>query len=151
MTALANIYFAHPFWVWLAVGAVLLALEVLSGTGWLLWPAASAGVVALFTLTGINIGWPGDITLFAVLTIVSSLVGRRLMPRHVEGPNINDRTDSLPGKIGLAVAATNGRIRVMVDGAEWDAEVEGDAAPAVGDKLEVVRVLGGAKLAVRAV
>ncbi len=39
-SGLMSFYATHPFWVWLAVAAIFLAVEVATGTGWLLWPAA---------------------------------------------------------------------------------------------------------------
>ena len=39
-------WLTHPFWGWLALGAVLLVTELMTGSGWLLWPAAAAAVVA---------------------------------------------------------------------------------------------------------
>jgi membrane protein implicated in regulation of membrane protease activity len=45
MHGLTLLYTTHPFWVWLAVAAIFLAVEVATGTGWLLWPAASALLV----------------------------------------------------------------------------------------------------------
>ena len=42
MHGLMVFYLGHPMWVWLAVGALLLAAEVATGSGYLLWPAASA-------------------------------------------------------------------------------------------------------------
>ena len=45
MGAVEAFYFAHPFWSWLAVGAVFLIVEVMTGSGWLLWPAGSAAAV----------------------------------------------------------------------------------------------------------
>ncbi|MDB5452331.1 MAG: NfeD family protein, partial [Caulobacteraceae bacterium] len=148
-----NLYFSHPFWVWLAVGAILLAIELPTGTGWLLWPSACAAVMAVLTLGGLRFGWGGEVALYAGLTIVTTLASRRFSPkRGAQGPDINDRTSQLLGKTGLAVGAFSGGAgRVLVDGAEWDAELDAGEAPAAGGKVEVVRVLGGAKLAVRPV
>jgi inner membrane protein len=148
MAFFSELYASHPFWLWLALAAVLLACELPTGTGWLLWPAASAAVVAVLTLAGLRLGWPVEIALFALLTIVSTLISRRFMPkRRHDLPDINDRTGDLLGKTGTAVSAG----RVLVDGAEWEAEVEFGEPLQPGGKVEVVRVLGGAKLAVRPV
>ena len=46
MTVL-TLYQAHPFGAWIALAAALLALEVATGSGWLLWPSASAAVTAV--------------------------------------------------------------------------------------------------------
>lgn len=93
MHGLMVFYLGHPMWVWLAVGALLLAAEVATGSGYLLWPAASAVVVGLFTLTGLDLGLPGELALFAVLTLVSTFLARRYLPpkRLQPGPDINDR------------------------------------------------------------
>ncbi|HXQ10795.1 MAG TPA: NfeD family protein [Caulobacteraceae bacterium] len=152
MQTLLLIYESHPFWVWLAIGAVFLALEVPTASGYLLWPAASAGAVAVLTL------WlvlpPGyQLIAFAVLTIISTIVGRRLMPRHAaaDGPDISNRASGLAGRFGQAVAPfAAGQGRVFVDGAEWMAELEpGQAPPEPGARIEVVSVQGGGRLIVR--
>lgn len=153
MDSITTLYFTHPFWMWMGLAAVLLALELPTATGWLLWPSACAGLMALFKLTGIVLGWPGDLALYAVVTIVATIISRRFMPKRAHHePDINDRTSALLGKHGLAVGAFHkGAGRVLVDGAEWDAEVEGADQPGAGGKVEVVRVLGGSRLTVRTV
>ena len=153
MTFLSDLYFSHPFWVWLAVAAILLAIELPTGSGWLLWPAASAVLVGVLTLAGVRLGWGGEVVLFALVALGTTLLSRRFMPKRSSNlPDINDRTGELLGKTGLAVSAFKGGSgRVLVDGAEWDAELEFGEPPEVGAKIEVVRVLGGAKLAVRPV
>ena len=39
-------FFAHPFWAWMAIGGVFLIAELMTGSGWLLWPAGAAADVA---------------------------------------------------------------------------------------------------------
>ena len=39
MDAIAGFHALHPFWLWLAVAAAFLAVEVATGTGWLLGQA----------------------------------------------------------------------------------------------------------------
>ena len=34
MTMIADFYTNHPMWTWLSIGAVLLTIEVITGTGW---------------------------------------------------------------------------------------------------------------------
>ena len=65
-------------------------------------------------------------------------------PGPQASPDINDRTGQLLGKTGLAVGAFQGGAgRVLVDGAEWEAELDDGEAPAPGGRVEVLRVLGG--------
>lgn len=142
MQTLIDLYLAHPFWSWIAFAAVLLALEVSTSTGYLLWPSASAAVVALVTpvLPG---GFAGQLTLFAALTLVTSLLGRRFFPRTIaQGPDINDNLARLIGRHGTAVSAfENGRGRVFIDGKEWPAIAEGDT-PELHQRVEVTAAEG---------
>jgi membrane protein implicated in regulation of membrane protease activity len=151
MPAITAFMSAHPFWSWTAVAALLLAAEVGTLTGYLLWPSASAGVVAViqaFVQPGLEI----DLLIFAVLTIASSLAARRFLPIALRqpGPDINDRARRLVGRSGQAVGAfAGGRGRVFVDGAEWIAETD-EAPPAPGAAVKVVDVLGGGRLKITA-
>jgi hypothetical protein len=152
MDALAVFYSMHPFWTWLAVGALLLAVEVATGSGYLLWPAASAGVVALLTAR-LHLGLAIDVVIFAVLTIASTYLGRRYLPptSHRHGPDINDKATRLVGRFGETVGLfAAGQGRVFVDGAEWTAELAGEQpAPTPGARVEVVEVMGGGRLKVK--
>lgn len=140
----------NPFWIWLALGAALLAAELATGSGWLLWPAACAGVMAVLTaFLPIPAFWAA--LLFAVLVIGSTYASRRLLrpPEQQGQPDINDTVTRLVGHSGAAVTDfVNGSGRVFVDGKEWAAEAEGEAAPAREQKVRVTGV-NGAVLRVR--
>lgn len=150
MTSLADFYVAQPFWIWLAVGVLLLAVEAMFSTEWLLWPAVSAGVVAVMTAAGVRLGLPGEIAVFALLTVAATLLSRRLIAKaNPEGPDINDRDSRLIGQRARVVEAfIEGRGRVFVSGAEWAAEIEGEA-PREGQDVTVKRV-DGSRLTVQA-
>ena len=138
----------HPFALWIAVGGLLLAAEVGTGTGWLLWPAGAAAVTAILAL-GMPLDLPVQAMIFAVLTIVTTLAGRRFFPHRPHGRDINDTRSRLTGLAGVAAGDfQEGRGRVFVDGKEWAAELEGAASLAAGMKIMVVAV-HGAHLTVR--
>jgi membrane protein implicated in regulation of membrane protease activity len=151
MHVVATFLGAHPFWGWAAFAALLLAVEVGTATGYLLWPAASAGLVAVAQLF-ITPGLLVDLVAFAILTLVSTLVAHRFLPRGMRqpGPDINDRARDLIGRSGQAVGPfSGGRGRVFVDGAEWIAETDETAEPpAPGTTVKVIDVLGGGRLKV---
>ncbi|CAN5178096.1 NfeD family protein [soil metagenome] len=150
MDRLIHIYVAQPFWLWLAVGVVLLAIEAAISTEWLLWPAVSAGVVAVVVALGLRLGFEGEAILFAVLTLASTFASRRLVQRvnPDDHPDINDRDIRLVGQRARVVQAfVEGRGRVFVSGAEWAAEIEG-AGPAIGDSV-IVESAAGPSLRVR--
>lgn len=149
MDMLLDLYADHPFWIWMALGAAILAIEILTGSGWLLWASASAGVVAFVSLLGLSL--PAALLLYAALTIVSTLLARRYLPRSMtnEGDDINDNVARLVGHRGQAVAGFDGRSgRVSIDGKEWAAELDHGERLKAGAEVEVVGV-NGARLRVR--
>jgi membrane protein implicated in regulation of membrane protease activity len=150
MDWIANLYVDEPFWVWAGLGAGLLAIEVVTGSGWLLWAAASAAATgAAVALLGPSL--PAAIGLFAVLTLVSTLLARRYVPRAIrqDGGDINDNVARLVGHHGSAVQAFRGRSgRVFIDGKEWAAELDDGEALEAGASVRVTGV-HGARLKVR--
>ncbi len=152
MEPLANLYAAHALWVWMALAALLLAVEILTGSGWLLWASASAVAVGVAAgLLGLSAA--GAVLLYAALTIASTLLARRYLPRSVtagEG-DINDNVARLVGHRGAAAGAfVRGAGRVFIDGKEWAAELDGDEVLESGAPVEITGV-HGARLTVRAV
>ena len=150
MDMLTELHAAQPFWIWLAVGVVLLAVEAAFSTEWLLWPAVSAGVVAVVTALGLPLGFLGEVALFAALTVVATLLSRRLIQRvnPTDSPDINARDIRLIGQRARVVQAfVDGRGRVFVSGAEWAAEIDG-ASPLAGESV-IVEGMDGPKLKVR--
>ena len=149
MDWLVDIYASYPVLVWLAVAALFLAVEVSTGSGWLLWPAGSAAVVAVLTFV-LPDNLLIELAVFAALTGVTALFGRRFLPKNMgDGPDINDNFARLVGRQGSAVSIfENGEGRVFIDGKEWAAVAEG-AAPGMGQKVQVVAA-EGAVLRVRA-
>jgi membrane protein implicated in regulation of membrane protease activity len=143
MMSLADLYVAQPFWIWLAIGVLLLAVEAMFSTEWLLWPAVSAGVVAVMTAAGVRLGVPGEVAVFAVLTVIATLLSRRLISKaNPDGPDINDRDSRLVGQRARVVETfVSGRGRVFISGAEWPAEIVGEA-PVEGQDVVVMRVNG---------
>lgn len=150
MHGLMSFYATHPFWVWLAVAAIFLAIEVATGTGWLLWPAAAGLLVGLLTLV-LPLGAPLELGLFAVLTIAATYLARRFLKPVLDAgnPDLNDPSLRLVGRDGEALDGfQNGKGRVFVDGKEWAAIAPEGEPPAAGQKVLVVAV-DGAVLTVR--
>jgi membrane protein implicated in regulation of membrane protease activity len=140
----------HPVALWLSAAAALLALEVGTGSGWLLWPAGAAAIIALAVPPFVpDLQW--QLAIFAVLTIALTLAGRHFFPRvSLTGSgDINDAGARLAGSTGVvAQAFLAGQGRVFVDGQEWTAVLEGGDALALGARVQVVAV-DSARLTVR--
>jgi membrane protein implicated in regulation of membrane protease activity len=150
MHGLMAFYATHPFWVWLAVAAIFLAVEVATGTGWLLWPAAAALLVGLLSIVA-PLGLPLELGLFAALTIAATYLARRFLRPVLDAnnPDLNDPTLRLVGRDGEVLDGfANGKGRVFVDGKEWAAVAPEGEPPAAGQRVLVVAV-EGAVLTVR--
>jgi hypothetical protein len=149
MAAIVLLVEQQPGWAWLALAAILLATELATGSGYLLWPSASAGLVGVLSLVGAPLNLAMQIVLFAVLTIAATYAARRWLPRRVSSEtevDINDTRRRLIGCEGEGVAGGHGR--VFVDGKEWGAEFEDGGEPQPGQKVRVVAMLGGSRLKV---
>jgi len=152
MSGAEALFFAHPFWIWIAIGGVFLIGELMTGSGWLLWPAGSAAAVAVVARF-VPLGWPLEIVLFVAVAIVATYVGRRyLRPAASLRGDINDPGPRLIGREGEAVGPFHAGLgRAFVDGKEWAAELEGGGELASPAKVMVVALLGGARLKVKPV
>ena len=150
MGGLLAIFVDHAFLTWMAIAAVFLTIELLTGSGWLLWPAGSAALVGIIN-AGPDQSLPAQAATFAGLTIVSTYVGRRWLGRRSHGDHDpNDLLTPLIGRQGEAASTfEGGRGRVFIDGKEWAAELVGDGPLAPGGRVEVVALVGGARLKVR--
>lgn len=150
MDWLVSLYAAQPFWLWLAIGVILLGIEATASTEWLLWPAVSAGLTALLSALAPQLGLPVEIGVFAALTVAATIMSRRLIKRvnPADQPDINDRDSRLIGQRAQVVEDfVDGRGRVFVSGAEWPAEIEGRAPP-IGESV-IVETVAGPRLKVR--
>lgn len=144
MAGVIELLAAQPFWLWGGLAVALLAIEAATGTGWLLWPSASAGAVALVTLV-LDPGWAGQAVFFALLTLVTTFGARRFFPRGgaAASGDINDTSTRLIGQAARTVDAFHqGEGRVSLDGKEWAAHLQGGGSLATGDEVEVTGVRG---------
>jgi hypothetical protein len=152
MDQAAALVFHNPFWSWIAIGGMFLLAELMTGSGWLLWPAGSAAAVGLASPV-IPYGWSGEIVTFVIVAIAATYVGRRVLRPAGAGKShdINDPAPRLMGAEGESVGVFKAGLgRVFVDGKEWAAELDGGGDLAAKAKVQVVEILGGARLRVRA-
>src|SRR5687767_4916064 len=104
MDSILGLVADQPFWLWAGLTAALLAAEVATGSGWLLWATASAAVTAVVVAL-LDPSLPTAVLVFAVLTMASTLLARRYLPRPADAPggDINDNVARLVGHRGSAV------------------------------------------------
>lgn len=69
MQTLQAIYLQNPFWVWLAVGAVFVGLDIAIGSGKLIWGGVAAAALAFVNLAGVRLGSMVELGIFAVVLV----------------------------------------------------------------------------------
>jgi inner membrane protein len=133
-------------WNWMALGLVLLGLEIVVPGIFLLWIGIAAIIVGSLTLM---IGgaamwtWQLQIVLFLILSLVSAYIGKKVMAKG-EGvsdePFLNQRAEQLVGRTAtLAEPIAEGRGRIKLGDTQW--RVNGPDMP-VGTKVKVVSTDG---------
>ena len=151
MSLVTAFYAEHALWIWAGACAALLAIEVMTGSGWLLWASAAAGLTGILALA-FDLPPATAVLVFALLTILSTLLARRYLPRSLAA-NDGDINDNLSRLIGQRAAVSQAFVsnvgRVFIDGKEWPAELEGGEEAPVGASVTVADI-DGVRLRVRA-
>ncbi|MBY0532920.1 MAG: NfeD family protein [Xanthobacteraceae bacterium] len=129
-------------WNWFIVGGLLLALEVMVPGTFMLWlglAAIATGVIGFI----VSMSWQAQIVVFAILSVISVLLGRRIYPTVVtetDKPFLNRRHDAFVGRVfTLDEPIVHGVGRVRVDDSTW--RVTGPDCPA-GTKVRVEKADG---------
>lgn len=130
---------------WVIIGVLLLILEVLTGTTYILWPAVSALFVGLLVFV-LPLGWEMQFILFFILSTVLLIVGhthiRPRLNRDDAAEDLNDRAKTMIGRRVRAIADFDtGLGRVQVGDTQWRALMASGNAKA-GDELKVTSVKG---------
>ncbi len=140
-------------WHWWALAGVILVLELLTGTTYLLWPAAAAALVGVVHLSPLDVGVTGEIILFAVFTGALGIFGDRFVrPRWfaTDKPLLNERSAQIIGDAVTAVDDFSGADgRVHYGDSEWSARTSDGSSPRAGARL-VITGVDGARLIVAA-
>jgi inner membrane protein len=129
-------------WHWLALGAILVAVEIISPTFYFLWPGLAAGVVgaALYLFPALR---PQDqIILFAVLAVLTTVAWKRFAPPDWASaephPTLNRRTAHYVGRhVKVAEGFAGGRGAVWIDDSRWSATSEDGSNPIPGEMVVV--------------
>jgi len=116
-------------WHWLAVGLVLLSLEMMLGTFDLLWVSIAAGITSAFTAIAPDgmAGWQSQLVVFAVASTALFIMGRTLFRRMRENveehPTLNKRMAGTLGQRGVVADDFSGGIgRVKLGDTVWSAQ-----------------------------
>lgn len=140
-------------WWWVGLAGVFLIGELVTGTTYLLWPAAAAFIVGIATALFAALGWPFQFLIFAIISIALLWIGDRYVrPRLKQGTDsgLNSRATYLVGQRVTVVVATGASGRVRAGDTEWSAETADGSALETGQTVTVAE-LRGTTLVVRPV
>jgi membrane protein implicated in regulation of membrane protease activity len=129
-------------WLWLSAAALLAILEIFLPGIFLVWIAAAAALVGV-VLAVVDLSFPFQVGLFAILAFLAVWAGRIWYARNPvtsADPQLNERASRLIGRtVTVESAIENGKGRVRVGDGVWNAS--GPDAPA-GSSVVVVSADG---------
>lgn len=124
---------------WLALAAVLIGIEMIMPTQYLIWPGIAAAATGLLSFL-IPMDWTVELAIFAVLSVVL-VVASHYLPKQAEGPitALNQRTDQLVGRTAtVADDFHHGQGAVTLGDTRWAAQSVDGSDFVAGTKVEVV-------------
>ena len=127
-----------PIVCWVVAGIILVGLDMLLGTFYLIVMGIAAAAGALAAWAGLSLGW--QVSIFAGATIVGGLVVSRMRSRAPSQSEVLQHPDK-----GQTVTVeqwnADGSTRVMYRGAQWTAYAQ-DALTLKPGLWRIVRVDG---------
>ncbi len=131
-------------WHWLILGVVLLILEIMGASGFLIGLALASLALAGIVAMGLVEGWQYQLLWFAalgmILTVLYWKIFRRFNTRSDE-PQLNDRAAQMIGrKLILESAIDNGQGRIQIGDTFW--KVVADEVLEAGTTVEVYDSIG---------
>ncbi|MGQ7793938.1 NfeD family protein [Faunimonas sp. B44] len=140
---IATIVEALGGWAWWVLGLVLLGVEILAPGFLFLWFGIAAILIGIGSLL---FAWPWQVQVigFAVLSVVTAVLGRRLMgslsTSSDAAPHLNEPAMRYVGRsFVLTEPVANGAGRVRADDSVW--RIEGPDSPA-GARIRIVGARG---------
>ena len=111
------------YWNWLALGTVLLILEVFGAGGYLLWIGLAAASVGVITFAFPALPWTLQFILFGVLSVLTAVLWwrrQRTAAKPSDQPGLNSRGSELLGRrVVLHEAILDGRGKIKAGDSLW--------------------------------
>ena len=134
-----------PWW-WVAFGIALGAIEMATMSFFLIWPALAALAMAAVTYLFPGIPGEGIVSIWAILSILLTFVGRSFMERFGDGGepvgNLNNRSKSMIGRQGKVLTWEHNEGAIEIDGMRWNAKGEHGGAFVSDAPVSVIAAQG---------
>jgi hypothetical protein len=126
---------------WLALAAILIGLEMVMPTQYLIWPGIAAAVTGLLAFI-VAFGWTAQLSIFAILSI-ALVAASHYWPKATADAgaprSLNQRTDQMIGLTATVVEDFhNGQGAVSVGDTRWSAQSVDGGDLAAGTRVEIV-------------
>ncbi|MCE2705960.1 MAG: NfeD family protein [Proteobacteria bacterium] len=124
------------FYFFLIFGLILISIEIVTTTFYLLVIGAAFILASLFALKFDN--W----TIVVLLAVLFTFIGTLLVKLYKRKHNNNGKMSvEHIGQLVEVVEVQNGMIRVLYSGSYWNARLKGDTTylPQIGDKLKITK------------
>jgi membrane protein implicated in regulation of membrane protease activity len=134
---------AIVWWHWLALGLILIALELAASGGfYIIFFGVAAVVIAALSLVGVAGPMWLQLLLFSILAIISLLFFRNPMLRWMKLDRASSDVDSLVGETAVVTQsiAAGDVGRVELRGTSWTARNRGTETLTTGRRCVVVAV-----------
>jgi len=89
---------------WVIIGVLLLILELITGTTYILWPAVAALIVGIFVFI-LPLNWEMQFLLFFILATILLIIGHTHIKPRMKGGEPSDLNDRARAMIGMRVKA----------------------------------------------
>lgn len=139
----------EPMWIWGALGLVLLAVEMATGTFYVLWFGVAALCVAIAMLLFPNIPQAVQFAMYAVLSLGSLAIWKFNYKKTETHSRVGQAQGEEIGRVGTVIetcsATQNGKIRFtqgLMGSREWTAVA--NQTIETGSNARVVAVEGNA-------
>ncbi|MCG8380785.1 MAG: NfeD family protein [Gammaproteobacteria bacterium] len=132
-------------WHWLIFAVLLIIVEIILPTTFMLWMAISAGVVGVILLFSPTLNWEVQFLIFAFVSVISVFLGRTYVQtfyKSTDNPTLNRRGEQYINKtFVLDSPMENGKGKIRIDDTLW--QITGTDCPA-GTRVIVTRLEGAA-------
>lgn len=131
-------------WLWLALGILLVALEILVPNFVIIWPGLAAIGMALLTWLAPGFSGQALVAMYAGLSILMLFGGRALMSRvEKDEPStpLNARGKNMVGRRAKVLSADDSQGKVEIDGVQWPA-IWDDMTPETGQNVTITEASG---------
>ncbi len=137
-----------PFWYWWVLAVILLIGEIVTGTTYILWPAAAAVVVGVLAIFLPGSLWYVELFLFALIAVALTYYGTPylkawLRNAKTDHENLNERGAQKVGQRAVVeVAFAGGKGKVRFGDTLWLATCPDLDVIETGVQVEIIDVQG---------